>query len=67
MKKLVVVWSLIFSFFSATAAFATVNAKADKGFPGRAEFPEVSVYTKSDLAKHKEAYEFWYWGVHLDK
>lgn len=45
MKNLVITIGVLLSFFSST----TVVAK--DGFPGRAEFPEVSIYTKDQLAK----------------
>jgi len=45
MKNLLVIMSLVFSFFSSTTVFAK------DGFPGRAEFPEIPLYQKSDLLK----------------
>ncbi|MEJ2052291.1 MAG: rhodanese-like domain-containing protein [Calditrichaceae bacterium] len=45
MKNLVITLGVLLSFFSST----TVIAK--DGFPGRKEFPEVSIYTKAQLAK----------------
>ena len=46
MKNLILSLSILLSLFSSTAVFA-----ADKGFPGRAEFPEIPLYQKADLLK----------------
>jgi rhodanese-related sulfurtransferase len=45
MKNLVVLMGVLFSFFSSTSVMAK------EGFPGRAEFPEIPIYQKSDLMK----------------
>lgn len=46
MKNLLVGLGILFSLFSSTSVFA-----ADKGFPGRAEFPEIQLYQKEQLLK----------------
>ena len=46
MKNFILSLGILFSLFSSTSVFA-----ADKGFPGRAEFPEIPLYKKSDLLK----------------
>lgn len=46
MKNIIFGFSLLVSLFSVTSAFA-----ADKGFPGRAEFPEIPLYQKADLLR----------------
>lgn len=46
MKNILFGFSLLISLFSLTSAFA-----ADKGFPGRAEFPEIALYQKADLLR----------------
>lgn len=46
MKKLLFISTILLSLFSLTSAFA-----ADKGFPGRAEFPEIALYEKADLLR----------------
>ena len=45
MKNLLLAMGVLFSVFSTS----TVIAK--EGFPGRAEYPEIPVYSKADLAK----------------
>ena len=46
MKKLLFISTILLSLLSSISAFA-----ADKGFPGRAEFPEIPLYQKADLLK----------------
>lgn len=46
MKNVLLSLGILFSLFSSISAFA-----ADKGFPGRAEFPEIPLYKKADLLK----------------
>ena len=46
MKNILLGFSLLVSLFSLTSAFA-----ADKGFPGRAEYPEIALYQKADLLR----------------
>lgn len=46
MKNLLTYLGIALSLFSSAAIFA-----ADKGFPGRAEFPEIPLYQKADLLK----------------
>lgn len=46
MKNILLGFSLLISLFSLTSAFAS-----DKGFPGRAEFPEIALYQKADLLR----------------
>ncbi|MEJ2052290.1 MAG: rhodanese-like domain-containing protein [Calditrichaceae bacterium] len=45
MKNLLAVTVILFSVFS------TSNLMAKDGFPGRAEYPEIPVYSKTDLAR----------------
>ena len=45
MKNLVIILGAVLSFFSSTSVVAK------EGFPGRAEFPEVPIYSKAKLAK----------------
>jgi rhodanese-related sulfurtransferase len=45
MKNILISLSILFSLISSTSVFAS------EGFPGRAEFPEISIYNKSDLLK----------------
>ena len=45
MKNLLVTMSILFSVFS------TSSVVAKEGFPGRAEYPEIPVYTKAELSK----------------
>ena len=45
MKNLLVTMGIIFSVFS------TSSVVAKEGFPGRAEYPEIPVYTKAELSK----------------
>jgi len=46
MKNMLFSLGILFSLFSSTSVFAS-----DKGFPGRAEFPEIPLYQKSDLLR----------------
>ena len=46
MKKLLFIPTILLSLFSSISAIA-----ADKGFPGRAEFPEIPLYQKADLLR----------------
>jgi len=46
MKNLIIVMGIFVSFFS------TSSVVAKEGFPGRAEFPEIPIYSKADLAKN---------------
>ena len=46
MKNMLFSLSIQFSLFSSTSAFAD-----DKGFPGRAEYPEIALYQKADLLR----------------
>ena len=46
MKQLIVTLGLLFSVFSTSAVLAK------DGFPGRAEFPEIPVYSNADLEKN---------------
>ena len=46
MKNTLLSLSIIFSLITSSLAFA-----ADKGFPGRAEFPEIPLYQKADLKR----------------
>lgn len=46
MKNLLIYLGIAVSLFSSASIFA-----ADKGFPGRAEYPEIPLYTKADLLK----------------
>ena len=46
MRNLFLSLSILFSLFASSSVVA-----ADKGFPGRAEFPEISLYHKADLLK----------------
>lgn len=46
MKNLLISLGILFSLFSSGSVFA-----ADKGFPGRAEFPEIPLYQKADLLR----------------
>ena len=45
MKNIIFGFSILLSVFSSTAM------AADAGFPGRAEYPEIPLYSKSDLLK----------------
>ena len=45
MKNIVLSLSILFSIFFSTFAFA------NEGFPGRAEYPEISLYQKADLLR----------------
>ena len=46
MKNLVLSVSVLLSLFSSMSVFAS-----DKGFPGRAEYPEIALYQKADLLR----------------
>ena len=46
MKNLLIITGILFSVFSSSAVMAK------EGFPGRAEYPEIPVYTKAELAKN---------------
>lgn len=46
MKNFILSISILFSLFSSVTVFA-----ADKGFPGRAEYPEIALYQKADLLR----------------
>lgn len=46
MKHLITTLGILFSVFSSSTVLAT------DGFPGRAEFPEIAVYSNADLAKN---------------
>jgi rhodanese-related sulfurtransferase len=46
MKNMLFSLGILFSLFSSTSVLA-----ADKGFPGRAEFPEIALYQKADLLR----------------
>ena len=46
MKNILFGFTLLISLFSVNSAFA-----ADKEFPGRAEFPEIPLYQKTDLLR----------------
>ena len=46
MKNLILSLGILFSLFTSTSVLA-----ADKGFPGRAEFPEIKIYQNADLLR----------------
>ena len=43
--------NVLFSFTVLISLFSSVSVFASEGFPGRAEFPEIALYEKSDLLK----------------
>ena len=47
MKNLIFSLGILFSLLSSTSVFSASN----EGFPGRAEYPEISLYQKADLLR----------------